>query len=68
MILGFSITAYLTVFLLVFHYLTVYNPRKVGEVARPYINSVDQGLLNFVRGRLISWKPSVSAMIDMQDY
>ncbi|OAG01367.1 uncharacterized protein CC84DRAFT_1220884 [Paraphaeosphaeria sporulosa] len=57
-ILGFSITAYLTVFLLLFHYLTVYNPRMIGEVARPYINPVDKGLLNFVRGKVTSWTPS----------
>ncbi|KAF9734343.1 hypothetical protein PMIN06_004243 [Paraphaeosphaeria minitans] len=57
-ILGFSITAYLTVFLLMFHYLTVYDPRRIGEVARPHINPVDQGLLNFVRGKVTSWTPS----------
>ncbi|KAF2035131.1 hypothetical protein EK21DRAFT_84759 [Setomelanomma holmii] len=52
-ILGFSITAYLTLVLLLLHYLTVHNVRRTSV-----INAVDNGLLTFVRHRVISWKPS----------
>ncbi|KAF1913336.1 hypothetical protein BDU57DRAFT_504437 [Ampelomyces quisqualis] len=52
-ILGFSITAYLTLILLVMHYFTVHDARRTRVV-----NAVDDGLLTFVRQRLISWEPS----------
>ncbi|KAF2443262.1 hypothetical protein P171DRAFT_445743 [Karstenula rhodostoma CBS 690.94] len=58
-ILGFSITAYLTVALLLFHYLTVYDPHRIDQVARPYTNPVDNGLLNVLRGKVTSWTPSI---------
>ncbi|KAH7070960.1 hypothetical protein FB567DRAFT_455484 [Paraphoma chrysanthemicola] len=52
-ILGFSITAYLTLLLLLLHYFTVHNVRRTNVA-----NAVDEGVLTFVRNRLISWKPS----------
>lgn len=56
-ILGFSITAYLTVALLIFHYITVYNPQRVGSGGQEYENPVDRGILEFVRQRIIAWSP-----------
>jgi hypothetical protein len=52
-ILGFSITAYITLGLLTVHYLTVHNVRS-----RNVVNVVVEGLLTFFRHRKISWKPS----------
>jgi hypothetical protein len=52
-ILGFSITAYLTLGLLIVHYLTVHNVRS-----RNFVNVVDDVLLTFFRHQVISWKPS----------
>ncbi|KAH7062874.1 hypothetical protein BKA63DRAFT_587235 [Paraphoma chrysanthemicola] len=52
-ILGFSITAYLTLLLLFLHYLTVHNVRRTNVA-----NAVDEGVLTFLRNRVISWKPS----------
>lgn len=52
-ILGFSITAYLTLALLILHYLTVHDVQRTAVV-----NVVDNGLLTFFRHRAISWKPS----------
>ncbi|PSN68909.1 hypothetical protein BS50DRAFT_632753 [Corynespora cassiicola Philippines] len=57
-ILGFSITAYLTLALLILHYLTVYDPcRKVAK-GQFYVNEIDRGLLAFVRGRVTAWTPT----------
>jgi hypothetical protein len=52
-ILGLSITAYLTLVLLAVHYLTVHNVRR-----KNLVNVVDDGLLTFFRHQMISWKPS----------
>lgn len=52
-IIGFSITAYLMLMLLALHYLTVHDVRRTNVV-----NVVDDGLLAFVRHRIISWKPT----------
>lgn len=52
-ILGFSITAYLTLLLLILHYLTVHNVRHTDVV-----NVVDDGVLTFFRRRVMAWKPS----------
>ncbi|KAF1998801.1 hypothetical protein P154DRAFT_438573 [Amniculicola lignicola CBS 123094] len=56
-ILGFSITAYLTLALLIFHYITVYNPDRSNRRGKRYINAVDRDVLALVR-RYIAWTPS----------
>jgi hypothetical protein len=62
-ILGFSITAYLTVVLLLFHYVFVYDPRRIGTRGQEYINPVDRGNLTFIRDRVVSWTPTVSTEV-----
>ncbi|KAI8938423.1 hypothetical protein NX059_004316 [Plenodomus lindquistii] len=57
-VLGFSISAYLTIILLLLHYLTVHDFERANSQGRRYANPVDHGILSFVRGRLISWTPS----------
>ncbi|KAH9868865.1 hypothetical protein J1614_007940 [Plenodomus biglobosus] len=57
-VLGFSISAYLTIALLMLHYLTVHDFERTNSRGSQYINSIDRGILTFVRGRIISWKPS----------
>lgn len=58
MILGFSITAYLTLVVLVLHYITVYDYRRRNLKGKYYVNPVDRGTLIFLRERILSWKPS----------
>ncbi|KAF1843356.1 uncharacterized protein K460DRAFT_289947 [Cucurbitaria berberidis CBS 394.84] len=57
-ILGFSITAYLTLALLILHYITIHNVHRTDSKGEEYISPVDRGILSFVRKRLISWSPS----------
>lgn len=57
-VLGFSISAYLTIALLMLHYLTVHDFERINSRGDKYVNSIDRGILTFVRGRIILWKPS----------
>ncbi|KAF2271493.1 ArfGap-domain-containing protein [Westerdykella ornata] len=56
--LGFSITAYLSLVLLVLHYITVYDFHQKGPHGRQYVNVVDCGILTYLREHTRSWKPS----------
>lgn len=56
--MGFSLSAYLTLLLLILHYVTVHNVQTVDTRGVEYINSIDRGLLTFIRERIISWAPS----------
>ncbi|CAO2652751.1 Nn.00g021620.m01.CDS01 [Neocucurbitaria sp. VM-36] len=57
-ILGFSVSAYLTLALLILHYVTVHNVRRTNRRGKEYINPVDRGVLTFIREQVISWSPS----------
>ncbi|KAF2113284.1 hypothetical protein BDV96DRAFT_601462 [Lophiotrema nucula] len=56
-ILGFSITAYLTFALLILHYFIVHDPHRIGPRGTAYTNAVDRDFLAYFRG-FISWTPS----------
>lgn len=57
-ILGFSVTAYLTLLLLILHYVTVYDPRRVSSRGKAYTNPVDRDILTYLRERVITYSPS----------
>lgn len=38
--------------------MTVHNVRRTSSNGCDYVNAVDNGILTFVRGRIISWQPS----------
>ncbi|OAL47847.1 ArfGap-domain-containing protein [Pyrenochaeta sp. DS3sAY3a] len=57
-IMGFSLSAYLTLLLLILHYVTVHNIRAADTRGIEQINSIDRGVLTFIRERIISWAPS----------
>ncbi|KAF2805838.1 uncharacterized protein BDZ99DRAFT_574127 [Mytilinidion resinicola] len=48
-ILGFSITSYLTLLLLIVNYAFVFDPHRWGENGRRYTNPLDLKLLGFIR-------------------
>ncbi|KAF2019289.1 ArfGap-domain-containing protein [Aaosphaeria arxii CBS 175.79] len=56
-ILGFAITGYLTMILLILHYIIVYDYKRTNRRGKIYVNYVDHGILTFIRERLFSWKP-----------
>ncbi|PVI04517.1 hypothetical protein DM02DRAFT_586190 [Periconia macrospinosa] len=56
-ILGFSATAYITVALLIFHYITVYDPHCSNTESGEIVNPVDQITTDFIRKHLVAWKP-----------
>lgn len=56
--MGFSLSAYLTLLLLILHYVTVHNVRAADTRGIEQINSIDRGVLTFIRERIISWAPS----------
>ncbi|KAH7120800.1 hypothetical protein B0J11DRAFT_438088 [Dendryphion nanum] len=57
-ILGFSLTAYLTLALLVLHYFTVHDYRRTNAKGGEHVNCVDRGVISFVRVCMFSWRPS----------
>ncbi|KAF2714203.1 ArfGap-domain-containing protein [Pleomassaria siparia CBS 279.74] len=65
-ILGFSITAYLTLLLLILHYATVYDARRSSKRGDVYINVVDEGVLTYMRGTIIRYYPSQRFEIAME--
>ncbi|KAF2489137.1 hypothetical protein BU16DRAFT_567319 [Lophium mytilinum] len=48
-ILGFSITSYLTLLLLIVNYAFAFDPHRWGENGRRYTNPLDSKLLGFIR-------------------
>ncbi|KAI4657181.1 uncharacterized protein J4E79_007797 [Alternaria viburni] len=57
-ILGFSISAYLTLLLLIIHYITVHNVHQAKITSNTHTNAVDHRVLTFIRSRIFSWTPS----------
>jgi hypothetical protein len=57
-VLGFSITAYLTLAMLAVHYIAIHNYRRKTPKGKQYENPVDREILLFVRERLMTWRPS----------
>ncbi|KAF2261574.1 hypothetical protein CC78DRAFT_583579 [Lojkania enalia] len=56
-ILGFSLAAYLTLGLLILHYVTVHDPHRINSRGNEYTNTLDRDLLAFLRS-VIVWTPS----------
>ncbi|KAF2662386.1 hypothetical protein K491DRAFT_709756 [Lophiostoma macrostomum CBS 122681] len=57
-ILGFSITAYLTLALLVLHYVTVHEYHRTNGRGKEYSNPIDRGVITFIRQRVFAWSPT----------
>jgi hypothetical protein len=57
-ILGLSLSAYLTLLFLILHYVTVYDPRQSSSKGKVYINPVDRGTLNYLRAHIVTHRPS----------
>lgn len=56
-ILGFAITAYLTLLLLVINYVFAFDPHKWSDNGRRHTNPLDFRLLGFIR-KAVKWRPT----------
>ena len=54
----FSITAYLTLALLILHYVTVHDYHRTNGRGKEYSNPIDRSVLIFIRQRVFAWTPS----------
>ncbi|KAE8845241.1 hypothetical protein PTNB85_03506 [Pyrenophora teres f. teres] len=57
-IVGFSMSAYLTLLMLLLHYITIFDLGNTGNEHAAPVNSVDYGVLTWLRSHIISWRPS----------